>query len=84
VRDILAVELSPAMLDGLSNRYPSPGTLGNDLGVRACVHDTTAVCKLGLSEHVAEEVCRARRPQQRPRGARLCALYNSNPAASSL
>ena len=34
VRDILAVDLSQPMLDALVQRFPSPGGLGNEPGVR--------------------------------------------------
>lgn len=32
VRDILAIDLSPKMLEELQVRYPPPSTLGNDSG----------------------------------------------------
>jgi len=41
VKDITAVDLSQKMVDLLRSKYPDPGPLGNDLGVRAVCGDGT-------------------------------------------
>lgn len=61
VRDILAVDVAPAMLAELQKRFPAPSALGNDPCVRTWLGDIVDLpaYQVGLTRRLA---CRAAQP----------------------